>query len=449
MEKLLNTDQVCDRLGIAPATLYRLLEKGQIKGAKVARLWRFRPSDIDAYLNQSHPETTAITRTAPPETAPEPSRPGDVDMGKGVWPDPTNRRPNVPHEVMADIKRRISPGGDLAGKTLHYIAMQYDLSATTMSRYMRVYGYMCRHYGCTAATIDNSNYCPAHQPAEETAEPLVLPRKPEPSGAGTANTPPKPDWLRVGQLVRWLEPQYADEYWGYPFHIIDVDTDDMGEEWMLQTPTSNWYLASSVEPVIKTKPVWATEGQWVRWRDNSSAPFPITDVDEMLVASSGFAILTPEGEWHDVGNFVPYNPAPAEVLRHSFAVAAHQLTSSLTGHDAPLAGLDPTPKSPASAILEAAEATDPADLSNGKVHEPETAPSPSSVAAVPDWAEDIFQAVSIYLEALNVYHTKLKEAAVLNYPDFKAELRQAEKSADEAYSLLQSSYAYASRQRRG
>jgi hypothetical protein len=135
------------------------------------------------------------------------------------------------------------------------------------------------------------------------------------------------------------------------------------------------------------------------------------------------------------------------VANQSFNSLATAFNNAFTEQRDLTGVVDPTPKSAPSAILEAAEAQDPVEVRKDKA-DPNPAPSAgASVAAVPDWAEDLFQAVTLYLDALGEYHTKLKEAAVLNYPEFRAELRAAEKAANEAYELLQTSYAYSKRNR--
>jgi hypothetical protein len=61
----------------------------------------------------------------------------------------------------------------------------------------------------------------------------------------------------------------------------------------------------------------------------------------------------------------------------------------------------------------------------------------------------LFQAVSIFTEAEAAYHTALQAAQVLHYEAARADLKAAEKSRNEALELLQSSHAYAKRNREG
>jgi excisionase family DNA binding protein len=434
MERLLTAKQVCDKLQVAPHTLYRLLETGQIKATKVNRAWRIKQADLDAYLDRQGATEYQARLLA--------TQPGDVNMNAGEWPDPRNLKPRVPHAVMAEIRTRMLPGGDLEHATLQRIATMYDMSKTTLSRYMRVYGYMCRRLNCIKPTVDNSNYC-----AEHSQNVPIVEQEQEQEPTATQTIPDKPEWLKVGTLVRWKEPRQADEYWTHPFHIFDVEYAPLDHDWMLRTPTGNWYLASSVEPFERPRPPWATAGQWVRWRFGNRVAFTLTEVEEDPIAPSGWVLLANDGQWHDTDTFVPIQPSWADVANQSFNSLATAFNNAFTEQRDLTGVVDPTPKSAPSAILEAAEAQDPVEVRKDKA-DPNPAPSAgASVAAVPDWAEDLFQAVTLYLDALGEYHTKLKEAAVLNYPEFRAELRAAEKAANEAYELLQTSYAYSKRNR--
>ncbi len=53
MNRLLTVNEVAERLGVAPHTLYRWFEQGRLGGVKVGRLVRFREEDIDAFLDVS------------------------------------------------------------------------------------------------------------------------------------------------------------------------------------------------------------------------------------------------------------------------------------------------------------------------------------------------------------------------------------------------------------
>jgi excisionase family DNA binding protein len=52
LESLLTVRQVCEALSISRQTLYRLLERGDLVAIRVSQSPRFRPSEIQNYLDQ-------------------------------------------------------------------------------------------------------------------------------------------------------------------------------------------------------------------------------------------------------------------------------------------------------------------------------------------------------------------------------------------------------------
>ncbi len=59
-EELLDLEAAADQLCVSKTTLYRLLDRGEVKGIKVGRQWRFRPADLQAYLTRG-PVATALS----------------------------------------------------------------------------------------------------------------------------------------------------------------------------------------------------------------------------------------------------------------------------------------------------------------------------------------------------------------------------------------------------
>ncbi len=65
--ELLTLDEAVKCLGTSKPTLYRLLGQGEIKGLKVGRQWRFRKTDLVAYMERGPaPATPATTPSAVP-----------------------------------------------------------------------------------------------------------------------------------------------------------------------------------------------------------------------------------------------------------------------------------------------------------------------------------------------------------------------------------------------
>ena len=51
-EPLLDSDEAASLLKIHPKTLQRMARKGEITGIHVGKLWRFRVSDLEQWLNR-------------------------------------------------------------------------------------------------------------------------------------------------------------------------------------------------------------------------------------------------------------------------------------------------------------------------------------------------------------------------------------------------------------
>lgn len=47
---VMNVEEVAEYLRVAPATIYRLAQRGDIPGVKVGRVWRFQKEAIDRWL---------------------------------------------------------------------------------------------------------------------------------------------------------------------------------------------------------------------------------------------------------------------------------------------------------------------------------------------------------------------------------------------------------------
>jgi excisionase family DNA binding protein len=50
LEPALTVRQVADYLNVAPKVIYRLVQRGDLPGFKVAGTWRFKRSDIDGWI---------------------------------------------------------------------------------------------------------------------------------------------------------------------------------------------------------------------------------------------------------------------------------------------------------------------------------------------------------------------------------------------------------------
>lgn len=56
---VMNVQEVADYLRVAPATVYRLAQRGALPAAKVGRAWRFQKEAIDRWLSEQHAQRTS------------------------------------------------------------------------------------------------------------------------------------------------------------------------------------------------------------------------------------------------------------------------------------------------------------------------------------------------------------------------------------------------------
>lgn len=50
--RLLSTLEVCEYLSVSRTTLYKLIKQGQLRSHFIAKAWKFRQDDLDAYLDR-------------------------------------------------------------------------------------------------------------------------------------------------------------------------------------------------------------------------------------------------------------------------------------------------------------------------------------------------------------------------------------------------------------
>lgn len=74
-ETFLTTEEVLEYLQVNLRTVYRLIKAGKIPAVRVGRQWRFRKTDIDAWLDSQRPRATRPTTPAGQQTQAARSRP--------------------------------------------------------------------------------------------------------------------------------------------------------------------------------------------------------------------------------------------------------------------------------------------------------------------------------------------------------------------------------------
>ena len=51
--RLMNVYEVARYLGVSTKTVYRLVSRGEIEAVRVGSLWRFRPEDVERFVERA------------------------------------------------------------------------------------------------------------------------------------------------------------------------------------------------------------------------------------------------------------------------------------------------------------------------------------------------------------------------------------------------------------
>lgn len=52
LDSLFTLKETMEYLKLSRSTLYKLMEKGEIKGVKIGKVWRFKKADIDDFISR-------------------------------------------------------------------------------------------------------------------------------------------------------------------------------------------------------------------------------------------------------------------------------------------------------------------------------------------------------------------------------------------------------------
>jgi excisionase family DNA binding protein len=68
-DEYLTIEEAASRVKVKPDTLRLWLRTGQLKGLKAGRLWRVRPTDLEAFLEQSAKKALEHQKPVPDHAA--------------------------------------------------------------------------------------------------------------------------------------------------------------------------------------------------------------------------------------------------------------------------------------------------------------------------------------------------------------------------------------------
>ncbi len=64
-EQWLDVEGIAKHLGISAVSIYRWIEKGRIPAHKVGKLWRFKASEVDSWVQHGGAANEKVNREAP------------------------------------------------------------------------------------------------------------------------------------------------------------------------------------------------------------------------------------------------------------------------------------------------------------------------------------------------------------------------------------------------
>lgn len=58
LERWLSVNEIGEHLGVSKETIYRWLEKGKIPAKRVGKLWKFKASEVDRWIENDGADET-------------------------------------------------------------------------------------------------------------------------------------------------------------------------------------------------------------------------------------------------------------------------------------------------------------------------------------------------------------------------------------------------------
>lgn len=62
-ERWLNVEEIAEHLGVAAITIYRWLEKEKIPAHRVGKLWKFKASEVDQWVQDGGAGETPVKKS--------------------------------------------------------------------------------------------------------------------------------------------------------------------------------------------------------------------------------------------------------------------------------------------------------------------------------------------------------------------------------------------------
>jgi len=119
-EELVSREQSADQLSVRTSTLYRMIDRGEVKGRKVGRQWRFRINDLKAYLERG-PQAVALSTVSAEEIDAFLVDEANVLKGLGVSVPPLPRHAEIDEKLDTAVERLFHLGIAAVASDIHLV----------------------------------------------------------------------------------------------------------------------------------------------------------------------------------------------------------------------------------------------------------------------------------------------------------------------------------------
>ena len=120
VDELVSLEDAAELLCVSKSTLYRMLEREEVKGSKVGRQWRFRTSDLQAYLDRG-PQAVVLSTVNPEEIDAFLAEEARVLDGLGIAVPPLPKHAEMDEMLTAAADRLFQLGIGARASDIHLV----------------------------------------------------------------------------------------------------------------------------------------------------------------------------------------------------------------------------------------------------------------------------------------------------------------------------------------
>jgi len=119
-EDLVSLEQAAEQLSVSKSTLYRMIDRGEVKGRKVGRQWRFRITDLKAYLERG-PQAVALSTVNAEELDAFLVEEANLLQGLGATPPPLPKHAEMDEKLITAASNLFRLGIEAGASDIHLV----------------------------------------------------------------------------------------------------------------------------------------------------------------------------------------------------------------------------------------------------------------------------------------------------------------------------------------